>query len=71
MINTRTRKSVELNTNEMRAFKKWIKAQPSKIEASEILGINRNTLDRILVLKSCSGETKEKIDIKVGISELA
>lgn len=70
MINTQTRKSVQINRDEMQAFKKWIKAQPSKLEASEILGINRNTLDRILVLKSCSADTKAKIDSKVLVGEL-
>lgn len=67
MINTRTRKSVELNQEEMKAFKKWLKNQPSKFEAAEILGVNRNTLDRILLLNSCSAETKVKLDSVVFI----
>lgn len=62
MINTQTRKSVELSQDEMNAFKKWLKAQPSKFEAAETLGVNRNTLDRIILLKSCSAETKVKLD---------
>ncbi len=70
MINTQTRKSVEINKDEMQAFKKWLKAQPSKVEAAEMLGVNRNTLDRILLLKSCSVDTKAKIDSTILISEL-
>lgn len=70
MINTQTRKSVEINKDEMQTFKKWLKAQPSKVEAAEMLGVNRNTLDRILLLKSCSVDTKAKIDSTILISEL-
>lgn len=62
MINTRTRKSVELSQEEMKAFRKWLKSQPSKFEAAEVLGVNRNTIDRMILLNSCSAETKSKLD---------
>ncbi|MHA4807176.1 hypothetical protein ACX0G9_03675 [Flavitalea flava] len=57
----RIRKSVSLNSEEYRDLVKWVKAKPTKIDAAIDLGITRQTLDRILIVKSGSPATMEKI----------
>lgn len=57
----RVRKSAPLNKEERKAFKKWVKNQPTKIDASEALNVTRITLDRILELGRCSGLNIDKI----------
>lgn len=57
----RVRKSVKLTTEEMKAFKAWLKNQPTKLDAVEALGINRGTLERVLVFGGGHQFTIEKI----------
>lgn len=57
----RPRKSVKLSKEEYAAFSKWVKDQPTKLDAVAGLGIARFTLDRILQVKSVSPDTYDKI----------
>lgn len=62
----RTRKSVKLTKEEYAAFSKWVKEQPTKLDAVAALGIARFTLDRILQVKSVSPDTHCKIKKVLG-----
>jgi len=57
----RVRKSVQLTTEEYRALVKWVRAQATKIDAALRIGISRQALDNILIKKSGSQESVEKI----------
>lgn len=62
----RIRKSVKLTADEFRDLSKWVKAQATKIDASLILGITRQALDRILIVKSGSQDSVDKIKKVLG-----
>jgi len=62
----RIRKSVQLGTDEYKALAKWVKAQPTKIDAAFIIGISRQALDNILIKRSGSQESVEKIKKVLG-----
>lgn len=57
----RTRKSVKLTPDQYRSFFKWVSAQPTKVDAAIVIGISRTALDRILIVKSGSQESIDKI----------
>ncbi len=57
----RIRKSVKLTPAEMKAFKKWVKDQPTRLDAKEELGVSYPTLDRILLTGGGHQTTVEKI----------
>lgn len=58
---TRERKSEKLTTDEYKALARWVKDQPTKIDAALVIGISREVLDRVLIVKSGSPVTIEKI----------
>lgn len=60
-IQNRPKKSVQLTKAQFKKLEKWVKEQPTKIDAAELLGTERHTLDRVLIKKSCSPQTLEKI----------
>ncbi len=62
----RIRKSESLTAEEYKKLDKWVKTQPTKVDAAIIIGITRPTLDRILIVKSGSPETIEKIKKVLG-----
>jgi len=57
----RIRKSVKLTPEQFKAFAKWVANQPTKIDAAITIGISRTALDRILIVKSGSQESIDKI----------
>lgn len=57
----RIRKSERLTTDEFKALVKWVRAQPTKVDAAILLDITRPTLDRILIVRSASLETINKV----------
>jgi hypothetical protein len=57
----RARKSVKLTPEQYKAFAKWVSNQPTKVDAAIIIGISRTALDRILIVKSGSQESVDKI----------
>lgn len=61
MVSDRIRKSEKLTTEEYRALVKWVNAQPTKVDAAFIIGISREVLDRVLVVRSGSPATIEKV----------
>lgn len=61
----RKRKSVALTTTEFSALKKYAKGFRTGIECAESIGIDRNVLDRVLLVGSGSPETIEKIKLKI------
>jgi DNA-binding MarR family transcriptional regulator len=62
----RIRKSVKLTPEEGRALAKWVRAQATKIDAALLIGITRQALDTILIKKSGSQESIEKIKKVLG-----
>lgn len=65
----RKRKSVALTTDEYAALKKYAKGFRTGVECAESIGIDRNVLDRVLLVKSGSPETIEKIKARILESE--
>lgn len=57
----RARKSESLTKEEQKLFKTWVEKQETKIDAAEILGITRATLDKILATGSGRPDTITKI----------
>lgn len=57
----RIRKSQSLTADEYKALVKWVNSQPTKVDAAILLGVTRPTLDRILIVKSCSPDSIKKI----------
>lgn len=64
----RVRKSVKLTIEECRNLDKWVKAQPTKIDAALIIGISRQALDTIQLKKSGSQESIDKIRKVLGLA---
>lgn len=60
-ITQRTRKSEKMTESEKKAFKKWLSAQLTKIDAAEAIGVSRPTLDRIFHSGSGTPESISKI----------
>lgn len=58
---TRRKKSVSLDRAEFTRLKKWVAAQPTKLDACAALCISRPTLDRVLLAGSGSPETIQTI----------
>lgn len=58
---TRARKSERLTSEEYKALVKWVNAQPTQIDAAETVGISREVLGRVLIVKSGSPVTIERI----------
>jgi predicted DNA-binding protein (UPF0251 family) len=65
-IKNRKRKSVALEPSERRAFKKWVSAQPTQIDAADTLGLSRFTVADILAKGTGSPESIEKIKSVIG-----
>lgn len=61
MTTERVRKSEKFTKEEYSALVKWVNSQLTKIDAGELLGISRQTLDRVLITKSGSPDTVNKI----------
>lgn len=61
MSTERRLKSVKWDDAMIRKLEKYIKAAPTKFDAAEQLNVSRQTLDRIIGLKSSSPETLETI----------
>lgn len=64
MITTETsriRKSERLTSDEYKALVKLVNAQPTQVDAAEIIGISREVLGRVLIVKSGSPATIGKI----------
>lgn len=57
----RVRKSLEMTKTERSALAKWVKAQPTKIDAAQTLGISRPSLDRILMAGRGRQDVIEKV----------
>lgn len=57
----RIRKSVRLSPDEFRELRRYVRAQPTKIDAAQNIGITRQALARILNAKSGSQDSYEKI----------
>ena len=57
----RVRKSEKLTGDEYKAFVKWVNAQPTLVDAAEIIGISREVLGRVLIVKSGSPATIGKV----------
>jgi len=57
----RERKSEKLSADEYKALTRWVKDQPTQIDAAEIIGISREVLGRVLIVKSGSPVTIGKI----------
>lgn len=55
------RRSVRLTPDELANLKKLLKQYPSQTEVAEVIGISREVLNRVLLVKSGSSETIEKI----------
>lgn len=55
------RKSVRLTPDEITSLKKLHKKYPSQTEVAELIGISREVLNRVMLVKSGSSETIEKI----------
>lgn len=66
ITNDRIRKSVKLTPDEVKGLDKWVKAQPTKIDAALAIGISRQALDIILLKKSGSHESVDKIKKVLG-----
>ena len=58
---TRVRKSEKLTPDQHKAFKKWVARQLTKVDAAELLDIQRPTLERILIVGSGKPATIEKV----------
>lgn len=57
----RIRKSEKLTVLEYKALVKWVNAQPTQVDAAETIGISREVLGRVLIVKSGSPATIEKV----------
>ena len=57
----RVKKSVKLTSDELKAYKKWAAKQGTQIDAAAMLGVNRLTLNRVMLTGSGSQETINKI----------
>lgn len=57
----RIRKSEKLTGDEYKAFVKWCNAQPTLVDAAETIGISREVLGRVRIVKSGSPATIEKV----------
>lgn len=55
------RRSVRLTPDELSSLKRLLKQYPSQQEVADIIGISREVLGRVLLVKSGSSETIEKI----------
>lgn len=55
------RRSVRLTPDELANLKKLLKQYPSQTEVAEVIGISREVLTRVLIVKSGSSETIDKI----------
>lgn len=55
------RRSVRLTPEEIISLKKLHKKYPTQTEVAELIGISREVLNRVLIVKSGSSETIEKI----------
>lgn len=58
---TRERKSEKLTADEYKAFAKLVKEHPTQVDAAEAIGISREVLGRVLIVKSGSPVTVSKI----------
>lgn len=61
ITSTRKRKSEALTKDEFAALKQYAKGFTTTIDCAESIGINRNVLDRVLIVGSGSPDTIEKI----------
>jgi hypothetical protein len=57
----RKRKSEKLSAEDFKALRHWVNAQPTIVDAALIIGIKREVLSRVLIVKSGSPETIGKI----------
>lgn len=64
-IQERNRKSVKMEPDEFKAFKKYVYTFPTIIDAALAIGVHRNTLDMVLIKGKGSPETIGKIREKV------
>lgn len=55
------RRSVRLAPEEIISLKKLHKKYPTQTEVAELIGISREVLNRVMLVKSGSSETIEKI----------
>lgn len=53
----RKRRSVALTTEEKRAFNKYIRSFPTKIDAAAAIGISRPTLDLVILRGTGNSDT--------------
>ena len=59
--NTRIRKSERLSKDELKALKAFRKGFATMVEFSEVVGVSRQVLDRVLLFGSGSGESVKVI----------
>jgi hypothetical protein len=57
----RRRKSEKLTPDEYRALVKWLKQFDTQLDGAELIGISREVLARVMIVKSGSPETIGKI----------
>ncbi len=61
MAFSRKRKSEALSPGDFKALRIWVNNQPTIIDAALVIGISREVLSRVLIVKSGSPATIEKI----------
>lgn len=65
---TKKRKTVILSTEEFTAFKAYTRKFNTLVEAAEAIGIHRNVLDRVFIVKRGSFDTVDKIRKAISVS---
>ena len=61
MTTTRNKRSEEMTKEEFISFLKWVNRFPTKVDASEALGVTRITLDNLINKSSGKPETIAKV----------
>lgn len=65
-ITIKKRKTVLLSKEEFAALKAYASKYNTLVEAAEAIGIHRNVLDRVFIVKRGSEETIGKIRLAIG-----
>lgn len=66
----RKKKSVKLDADILKAFRKQVNKYNTMIDAEEELGISRQIIARVLELGRCNSDTQDKI-IKITSQQVA
>ena len=66
---TKKRKTVILSTQEFTAFKAYTRKFNTLVEAAEAIGIHRNVLDRVFIVKRASQDTVTRIRAAIATME--